>query len=731
MGIKSNFLGTHTMGKAMSDALRRMACKKEPQKVEAPLVGDKIAYAEAEKLGFVKSARALGRNAFEATCDLGKVIDSGSVWTLTTNADGQKFFVKQIDEAGNIVRKLKASKTKSVKVTFAEKTFHAPVLKVVEADYKRMFGVTPEEVEKNGKEIGEDTEDEGYITKFYDFNGKSYFISKAIGDNLVASFGEIESEAKRDKNESAEAQLGVKAESLMEKIQHELISVLQNNDKRDGMPFEVSDTLGGETSVYDFNLKEDLDEFKKDIGELGYEVVSVNAGVATVQKKRVEEASSNEKKVEASKEVKAEVLPYSADEIAALVKDVNGFYGVMLDEVQTKELADILFNKEKETVDSGKLFTDFDWKATVESFLSSKEEKKEVEAAKSVVAEEKPEEQVFNTPEEATSYINDKRKSTAMPPDKVYETKKDENGKFRLVPKTASVEKKAEEPIDEVAANELYIFAVNDSDLYRQMLQPIQKNLINKKAQGVYNPTLALKAFMNFMQIAAQKYTKEYASDRDKWYDLFPVEVRKAAANEALKYFETEAELGNYDNYLHKKYQKKPAAPTPEVTPPVEADMNKEGSHKVKAEDEETGELNMRLESAINRLIEKGEDIDYILQYVNSMNRMEGEFAQGEKFNITKDELISIITEQMGYEIEGDMVKKASAVETDEPGSLESIKLSFYSTDESTGGKYYLDENDNVYKTVEGVMYECTDEGEPLAELKAPYEIIETETVEE
>jgi hypothetical protein len=105
--------------------------------------------------------------------------------------------------------------------------------------------------------------------------------------------------------------------------------------------------------------------------------------------------------------------------------------------------------------------------------------------------------------------------------------------------------------IDEDAATELYIYATNDADLYRQMLQPIQKNLINKKASGIYNPTLALKAFMNFMQFAAQKYTKEYAGAGDKWFDLFPVEVRKAAASEALAYFETESGLGEYDNYLH------------------------------------------------------------------------------------------------------------------------------------------------------------------------------------
>jgi hypothetical protein len=853
--IRKSFLGTHEISNTMDKLIKSfvtasVGTPQTPAPVDIPT--EKISYAEAEKIGFVKTAKALGRNAFEATCDLGKCFDSGSIWNLIEE-NGQKFFIKNIDEAGNIVRKIKASKTSE-------------------------------------------------------------------------------------------------AESLVEKIKHELRDEIEKQDKRDGSPFDVSGTLGGETEVYDFSIKEDFDEFKKDIGDLGYEVVSANLGVATVQKKRTQEetVAKNEKK-----EVKAEVQPYSQEEIAALIQNVKEHYNTDISEEQAQELSTVLFQKEEEYEKNKQQFTDFDWdkivseylgvkpvsgsqktaeeggelnmrlesainrliekgkdidtilvyvnsmnrmegefaqgekfnltkeelidiiynelgyeiegdmvktaekqlsegtqhkadetylfimntqslykeymriveqykdkivagtfkglgfrdlimdaastagfhnigqsaiykvqqelvesaKEDVETFtnpiqasLKTAEEKQEAklnysneygslsfelvteflpvsQINKTIVpedafypietlekialitenkrlqpvyifqdkrgyyilhnsvstgavvkisnisftkdvnpeeeidrlkrpfrfAEEKPEEQVFGTPEEATAYINDKRKSNALPPDKVYETKQDPaDGKYKLVPKTAAfeeeepIEEEISEPqqgdyiitpsgnlgsktyvsvhegtskdlsgefgpdedidaiikadmeknnyfpnvwyvddhggvtphtieassvkkeitaeedgIDSAAADELYIFAVNDGDLYRQMLQPIYKNLVNKKAQGVYNRDLALKAFMNYMSFAAQKYVREYATEQDKWFQLFPVEVRKESARQALEYFENEMELGNYDNYLHKKYQKKqePAketeAPIEEVAPVVEPEAEK------------------------------------------------------------------------------------------------------------------------------------------------------------
>ncbi len=584
MGISKNFSGRHEFPRSLEKFVRNVLAKKNETPKPPPQVQDKISYAEAEKIGFVKTARQLARNAFEATCDLGKVIDSGSVWILETDENGQKFFVKNIDEAGNIVRKIKASKT-------------------------------------------------------------------------------------------------VKSESMMEKIKHELKTEIEKQDQRDGMSFEIGGTLGGELEVYDFSIKEDYDEFKKDLAELGYEVVSVLAGVATVQKKKTEEA---ELEIEAAKEkteppieekkeeVKTasivrkaypDVKPYTPEEIAALIPQVKEHFGVDLNEAQAKDLSVKLLQAEESAEEKKEMFTDFDWKKVVEDFIAL------TTSASVKTAEEKPEEQVFNSPEEATNYLNEKRKANQLPPEKTFEPKQDVDGKFKLVEKQAALEQdggdefigevKEEEPveegpqqgdyiiqpsgelgskthvsvyegtskdlseefgpdenidaiikadmeknklwsnvwyvddhggitpytiegankkkiktaadfqdtaddIDETAATELNLYAMNDSDLYRQMLQPIYKNLVNKKAQGIYNKDLALKAFMNFMATAAQKYTKEYSTG-DKWFMLFPVEVRKSAAAEALEYFETEMNLGNYDNYLFKKYQKKTEAPKEET----------------------------------------------------------------------------------------------------------------------------------------------------------------------
>lgn len=110
---------------------------------------------------------------------------------------------------------------------------------------------------------------------------------------------------------------------------------------------------------------------------------------------------------------------------------------------------------------------------------------------------------------------------------------------------------------------ELVIFIDNDGNLYRQMTQPIHKNLINKKAAGKYSSTLALKAFENLATEGAKRYAKEVGGHLAGWNQMFTVADRKEAAKELRDSFEEEAALGNYDNYLHKKYQGKKANPIP------------------------------------------------------------------------------------------------------------------------------------------------------------------------
>lgn len=113
---------------------------------------------------------------------------------------------------------------------------------------------------------------------------------------------------------------------------------------------------------------------------------------------------------------------------------------------------------------------------------------------------------------------------------------------------------------DQDAARELEIFIHNDADLYRQQFQPIQKNLITKKARGVYDHEKAVKLFMYLMESGAKKYAVEFGNGRTdpgEWHRTFSKPTREAAARIFVEEFETEAGYGNYDNYLPKKYQKK------------------------------------------------------------------------------------------------------------------------------------------------------------------------------
>ncbi len=111
-------------------------------------------------------------------------------------------------------------------------------------------------------------------------------------------------------------------------------------------------------------------------------------------------------------------------------------------------------------------------------------------------------------------------------------------------------------PIDEDAAYELKIFIDNDADLYRQRYLPIVKNLTRKKAAGNYSRPLATKGFMYLVDDGAKKYHGE-SGGGGRWHDMFPKPVRERVAEELRDEFEVESSLGNWDQYIPKKYRKK------------------------------------------------------------------------------------------------------------------------------------------------------------------------------
>jgi hypothetical protein len=110
-------------------------------------------------------------------------------------------------------------------------------------------------------------------------------------------------------------------------------------------------------------------------------------------------------------------------------------------------------------------------------------------------------------------------------------------------------------------ARELQIFIQNDGQLYRQQHLPIIKNAMTKHGQGKYDSMKAVKLFMYLVDNGAKKYAKE-AGPGAKWNEMFPKSVRLQVAAALRDDFEDEARLGNYDEYIPKKYQKKVSGKT-------------------------------------------------------------------------------------------------------------------------------------------------------------------------
>ena len=113
---------------------------------------------------------------------------------------------------------------------------------------------------------------------------------------------------------------------------------------------------------------------------------------------------------------------------------------------------------------------------------------------------------------------------------------------------------------DEAMAVELMLFMQNNSQLHRRRIEPIQKNLVTKMARDQYDTKKAVKAWMYAVEDGIKMYNKEYGDmpwDRDT-----KMAVAELMANE----FEDEAELGNYDYLLPKKYQVKEARSVPLVS---------------------------------------------------------------------------------------------------------------------------------------------------------------------
>jgi len=73
--------------------------------------------------------------------------------------------------------------------------------------------------------------------------------------------------------------------------------------------------------------------------------------------------------------------------------------------------------------------------------------------------------------------------------------------------------------------HELYLYALNDADLYRQQRESIEKNLQKRFDAGTYDRNKAVKLWTYFASNAAKKYHNEFISS-GKWYQSFSVTDR-------------------------------------------------------------------------------------------------------------------------------------------------------------------------------------------------------------
>jgi len=114
---------------------------------------------------------------------------------------------------------------------------------------------------------------------------------------------------------------------------------------------------------------------------------------------------------------------------------------------------------------------------------------------------------------------------------------------------------------NEEAARELQLYIENDADLYRQQYQPIIKNLMLKRAKGIYDLVLSVKLWMYLVDNGARKYAKEFGVPNRPASDIFSRATRLVVAQNLAINFRAEANLGHYDSYLPKKYGAGPIRP--------------------------------------------------------------------------------------------------------------------------------------------------------------------------
>lgn len=94
---------------------------------------------------------------------------------------------------------------------------------------------------------------------------------------------------------------------------------------------------------------------------------------------------------------------------------------------------------------------------------------------------------------------------------------------------------------DETAIDELLLYATNDGNLYRNVAQPIMKNMMKKRASGKYDSELAVKGWQHLADAAVKQYDKEFGSGRGSLTFMSKPD-RVELARQLMDYYEEEME---------------------------------------------------------------------------------------------------------------------------------------------------------------------------------------------
>lgn len=115
-------------------------------------------------------------------------------------------------------------------------------------------------------------------------------------------------------------------------------------------------------------------------------------------------------------------------------------------------------------------------------------------------------------------------------------------------------------PVDTHAARELQLFIENDGDLYRQQMEPIQKNLVRKLLKGTYDHKQAPKLWLYLVDNGARKYNKEFGGGDG--VGLFNLNTRKVVAEALAEEFLSNYRNGEYSYLIPEKQRTKSARRT-------------------------------------------------------------------------------------------------------------------------------------------------------------------------